>query len=133
MDMPKGIIPYEETSFHEECVVKQAISDAGSASIEISPHDDLEQAEQIASQATFVMAQTIPSSLVRPKGHKRKRQKRKKVDTNVGDYSIGAHGSSMQTRVPIQMMVPTTSVPNQVGATHMMRYPLFFAILGIIK
>jgi len=56
LDMPKGIIPYEETSLCKECVVRQVASDFGVASIELPPHDDLEQAKQIASQVTIVMA-----------------------------------------------------------------------------
>jgi hypothetical protein len=44
----------------------------------------------------------------------------KEVHTNVDKFSIGARGSSMQTRVPIQTFVPLASVPKQVGVTHMM-------------
>jgi hypothetical protein len=45
LDMPKGTIPYNETSFHKECVARQAISDVGGVSIKVPPHDDLEQVE----------------------------------------------------------------------------------------
>jgi hypothetical protein len=38
----------------------------------------------------------------------------KEVHTNVDNFSIGAHGSSMQTKAPIQTFVPLASV------THMM-------------
>jgi hypothetical protein len=34
---------------------------------------------------------------------------------NVDKFSIGAYGNSMQTRIPIQTMVPLSSVPKQVG------------------
>jgi len=36
------VIPYEEASIHRS--VKQVASDVGGASIELPPHDDLEQA-----------------------------------------------------------------------------------------
>jgi hypothetical protein len=51
LDMPKGTIPYEEAFFCKECVARQAASDARVASIELPPHDDLEQVEQIVSQS----------------------------------------------------------------------------------
>jgi hypothetical protein len=41
------------------------------------------------------MAQVILASMVGPKGCKSKIWKMKKVDTNVDNFSIGAHGSSM--------------------------------------
>jgi len=56
LDMPKGTIPYEKASFHKECVVRQAASDVGATSIELLPHDDLEEAKQIVSQVAIVMA-----------------------------------------------------------------------------
>ncbi len=37
----------------------------------------------------------------------------KKVHTNVDNFSIGAHGSSMQTRVPTQTFVPFANVPSK--------------------
>jgi flagellum-specific peptidoglycan hydrolase FlgJ len=57
----------------------------------------LEQRKYIISQVT--LAQAILASMVGPKGCKSKRWKIKKVDTNVNNFFIGAHGSSMQTRV----------------------------------
>jgi hypothetical protein len=100
LDMPKGTIPYEEASFHKECVVKQAASDVGATSIELPPHDDLEQAKLIVSQVAIVMAQAIFASMVGPKRRKGKGTKRNEVDPNVGDFPIGAHGGSLQI-VPI--------------------------------
>ncbi len=97
LDMPKGIIPYEEASLHKECVVRQVASDVGVASIELPPHDDLEQAKQIASQVTIVMAQAILASMVGLKGCEGKGRKRNRVDPNVGDFPIGARGGSLQT------------------------------------
>ncbi len=55
LDMPKGTIPYEEASLHKECVVRQVASDVGVASIELPPHDDLEEAKQIVSQVAIVI------------------------------------------------------------------------------
>ncbi len=64
-----------KTSFHKECVAKQAIHDVGGASIEIFSYDDLEQVEQITLQVASIMAQAIPTSMVGLKGHKGKGQK----------------------------------------------------------
>jgi hypothetical protein len=67
------------------------------------------------------MAQAIPTSMVGLKGHKGKGQKWKKVDTNVGDYSIGAHDGSM-----LEQMFPSTRwfwlqvFPGNNNVTHMM-------------
>jgi hypothetical protein len=72
LDMPKGIIPYDEASFHNGYVVKQAINNFGGASIEVPPHDDLEQINYITSQVAFIMAQAILASMVGPKGCKSK-------------------------------------------------------------
>jgi len=55
LDMPKGTIPYEEASLHKKCVVRQVASDVGFGSIELPPHDDLEEAKQIVSQVAIVM------------------------------------------------------------------------------
>jgi hypothetical protein len=51
--MPKGMIPYGETSLHNKYVVKQTISDVGGALIKVPPHDDLEQKNYIISQVTL--------------------------------------------------------------------------------
>ncbi len=66
LDMPKGMIQYDEASFHNEYVVKQTINDVGGALTKVPPHDDLEQRKYIISQVT--LAQTILASMVRPKG-----------------------------------------------------------------
>ncbi len=73
MDMPKGTIPYDEASFHNEYVAKQTISDVSGALIKVPPHDDLEQRKYIISQIT--LAQAILTSMVGPKGCKSKRWK----------------------------------------------------------
>jgi hypothetical protein len=39
--------------------------------------------------------------MVGPKGHKGKGRKRNEVDPNVGDFPIGAHGGSLQTKAMI--------------------------------
>jgi hypothetical protein len=43
------------------------------------------------------MAQAIPASMVGLKGRKGKQRKRE-VNPNVGEFPIGAHGGSLQTR-----------------------------------
>jgi hypothetical protein len=86
------MIPYDETYLHNEYVAKQTINDVGGALIKVPPHDDLEQRKYIISQVT--LAQAILASMVGPKGWKIK-----KVDINVNNFFIGAHGNSMQTRV----------------------------------
>ncbi len=99
LDMPKGMIQYDEASFHSKYVIKQTLSDVGGALIKVPPHDDLEQRKYIISQVT--LAQAILASMVEPKRCKSKRWKIKEVDTNVDNFFIGAHGSSMQKRVLI--------------------------------
>jgi len=93
------VFGYDKTFFHNEYVIKQPISNIDGALIKVAPHDDLEKRKYIISQVTF--AQAILASMVGPKGCKNNRWKIKEVDTNVDNFFISAHGSSMQTRVLI--------------------------------